>query len=111
MLKNLKKLREERGISQLKLAEILSTSQQSINQYENRDIEPDIATLKAIALYFDTTIDYLVGNTLIKNKAIDDKRILCDEAEVRLINKYREFSPENRDVIDKLFSMLYNHQI
>lgn len=34
MLKNLKKLREEKGISQKQLADVISVSQQSINKYE-----------------------------------------------------------------------------
>ena len=56
MLKNLKALRKEYNISQQQLANIIGVSQQSINKYENHNVEPDIETLKAIA-----TIDFLVG--------------------------------------------------
>ena len=63
MVKNLKKLRMEKGISQQALAEKIGISQQSINKYENHKIEPDISTLIAMANYFDTTVDYLVGRT------------------------------------------------
>ena len=45
MLVNLKKLREEASVSQKALAEAVGVSQQSINKYENHNIEPDIETL------------------------------------------------------------------
>lgn len=61
MIKNLKKLRNQYGISQQQLANAVGVSQQSINKYENHKSEPDIETLKAIAVFFNTSIDYLVG--------------------------------------------------
>lgn len=63
MIKNLRKLRESRGISQQKLADILGITQQSIYKYEKLKIEPDIGTLILLADYFGTTVDYLVGHT------------------------------------------------
>lgn len=63
MLENLKLLRSAAGISQKALAEAIGISQQSINKYENHNIEPDIATLSRIADYFHVSIDYLVGRT------------------------------------------------
>ena len=61
MIKNLKALLKEYNISQQQLANIIGVSQQSINKYENHNVEPDIETLKAIATFFNTTIDFLVG--------------------------------------------------
>lgn len=60
-IKNLKTLRESRNISQQKLASIIKVTQQSVYKYENNLAEPSFATLIAIADYFDTTIDYLIG--------------------------------------------------
>ena len=61
MIKNLKALRKEYNISHQQLPNIIGVSQQSINKYENHNVEPDIETLKAIATFFNTTIDFLVG--------------------------------------------------
>ena len=61
MVANLKKLRSEYNISQQQLADVIGVSQQSINKYENHKIEPDIETLKTMANFFNTSIDYLVG--------------------------------------------------
>ena len=61
LLANLKKLRKKYNISQQQLADVDVVSQQSINKYENHNIEPDIATLKTMADFFNTSIDYIVG--------------------------------------------------
>ena len=63
MVENLKLLRQEHGVSQRELAEAVGVSQQSINKYENHAIEPDIATLIALADYFDVSIDYILERT------------------------------------------------
>lgn len=62
----LKELRKKKGISQLKLALDLNTSQNTISRYETGEREPGIAELIKIADYFGVSIDYLVGRT---NKA------------------------------------------
>ena len=49
MLKNLKKLRLRKGLSQQRLADIIGVSQQSVNKYENHSIEPDMDTLISLA--------------------------------------------------------------
>ena len=65
-MKRLKELREEKGISQQKLADEFHTSQQSIWKYENGLSEPDIKTLMQFADFFDVSVDYLIGVSDIK---------------------------------------------
>lgn len=60
MLPRLRQLRQEQAISQQQLAMKLGLSQQSINKYENHQIEPDITTLCKMADLFNTTVDYIV---------------------------------------------------
>ena len=67
MLRKLKQLRQEYGISQQRLADAIGVSQPSINKYENHNIEPDIEILKRIADYFDTSIDFLVERTEVRH--------------------------------------------
>jgi transcriptional regulator with XRE-family HTH domain len=72
----LRKLREERGLLQRQLADILKLTQQTISLYESNQREPDAETLKKIADFFNTTIDYLLGRTDDPNppeKTIDDE--------------------------------------
>lgn len=58
---NLKYLRQERGIGQVKLAEDLGVGKGTISLWENGLREPSMSSLIAIASYFGVTIDYLVG--------------------------------------------------
>lgn len=102
MLTRIKLLRQERGLSQRALADLLGISQQSINKYENHNIEPDIGMLRQIADVFGVSIDYLVERT--------DERLLpllseatasaltC--AECHLVANYRQLSPDERLSID-----------
>ena len=61
MLKNLKNLRKELGLSQKQIADILHISQQTYSDYENCKTEPTSETLIAIANYFEVTVDELLG--------------------------------------------------
>ena len=59
---NLKLLRKELGISQQCLADKFNVSQQSIYKYEHSLAEPDIFTLKQMADFFHTSVDFLIGH-------------------------------------------------
>lgn len=59
----LKELRKKKGISQLRLATELNTTQNTISRYETGEREPGIAELIKIADYFNVSVDYLIGRT------------------------------------------------
>ena len=59
----LKEIRKSKGISQLKLALDLNTSQNTISRYETGEREPSITELKKIADYFGISVDYLLERT------------------------------------------------
>ena len=54
-------LRKDRGISQEELADVLLTSRQAISKWERGESDPDINRLKDLAIYFNVSIDYLLG--------------------------------------------------
>lgn len=99
MIKNLKSLRQRAGISQQQLADVILVSQQSVNKYENHDVEPDISTLIKIADYFEVSLDYLVGRTNIAEMM--DKTCMSDlSAEERIfVNNFRELNPKQKNCI------------
>lgn len=101
-MKNLKLLRTQKGLSQQKLADILHTSQQSIYKYENNITTPDIETLKRIADFFETSIDYIVGYTELPHKIEPTVDMTLNHDEMALIEKYRNLSPKRRSVIHLL---------
>ena len=59
----LKSLRESRRIYQREMAEQLGLSFRGYQGYETNQTEPKLATLIAIADYYNVSIDYLVGRT------------------------------------------------
>lgn len=63
MVKNLRALRLQKGVSQQAVADHLGLTQQSVYRYEKDKFEPDIGTLIALADYFGTTVDFLIGRT------------------------------------------------
>lgn len=100
MLENLKALREAAAVSQKQLAEAIGVSQQSINKYENHNIEPDIETMIRIADYFDTSVDYLIGHTSIKHKIENVTAYELNEEESRIVDRYRKLSPKQRFCVE-----------
>ena len=63
MLQRLKDFREDKDISQKKMAEILNVAQTTKSDYEKGKINIPLNTLKKLALFFDTSIDYLLELT------------------------------------------------
>lgn len=59
----LKSLRKAKNITQLHLATILKTNQNTISRYETGEREPGINDIIAIANYFNVSVDYLLGVT------------------------------------------------
>ena len=94
MLQNLKQLREKHHVTQQQLASAVGVSQQSINKYENHNIEPDIDTLIAIADYFHISVDYLLGHVYIPEDTIGSSMLTQEELD--LISKYRYLSPKEK---------------
>lgn len=73
MLKDiLKSMREERNLTQKELSKILKVSQQTIGSWETGRTEPNNATLKKIAEFFNVSVDYILGRCTISEVSIND---------------------------------------
>lgn len=106
MLTNLRSLRNEQGVSQKELADALGTSQQSITQYENQKVEPDIYMLSRMADYFNTSIDYLVGRTEIRGRTECAAVAEISREESEMICCYRKLNEEQRACIKTVMDTL-----
>lgn len=102
MLENLRMLREEKGLTQKQLAEAIGVSQQSINKYENHNIEPDIQTMVRIADLFQTSVDYLVGHSEIRGRIEPVRPFELNDEEARLLLRYRELNGKQRALVDSV---------
>lgn len=63
MHERIRDLREDRDLSQKELAGILSVAQTTYSDYERGKINIPIDTLKKLALFYNTSIDYLLELT------------------------------------------------
>ena len=61
--KRLKDLRIEKGLTQQQLANDLKVDRTTVMKWERGERETSFAMLIKIARYFDTSCDYLIGNT------------------------------------------------
>lgn len=59
----IKDMREDRDLLQKDVADFLNISQTNYSKYELGKINIPINTLKKMAIFFDTSIDYLLGLT------------------------------------------------
>ena len=59
----IKDMREDRDLLQKDVADFLNISQTNYSKYELGKINIPIITLKKMAIFFDTSIDYLLGLT------------------------------------------------
>lgn len=69
----LRRLRQEKDMSQEDLARTLGYTKTAISQYELGKRTPDYATLNRIAEYFDTSADYLLGRTTLRKRTPDEQ--------------------------------------
>ncbi|MFQ8759294.1 MAG: helix-turn-helix domain-containing protein [Intestinimonas sp.] len=88
----LRTLREGLGISQAKFAEIIGSTQSSINRYENGQATPTVELLRKYADYFDVSMDYIFAR--------------CDEPQGKL---YQAKPPvENNPELAKFVEMCFD---
>ncbi len=63
MLERLRGLREDKDLSQAEMAEILRVSQSTYSDYELEKLNIPIVSLRRLAEFFETSIDYILEVT------------------------------------------------
>lgn len=106
MLENLRLLRTKLNISQAKLGDAVGLTQQSINQYENHSVEPDIGTLIRLADFFGTSVDFLVGHTDIRRPVENTQPYDLNAREGMLITRYRLLTESQKSCVDTVAETL-----
>lgn len=62
-MERIRNLREDKDLSQNEIAKILNCSQTTYSRYETGDLNIPVDSLIKLAIYFNTSIDYLTGLT------------------------------------------------
>lgn len=107
----IRKLREDRDMTQVELADKVDASKQTVYKYENNvvtNIPSD--TIEKIAKVFNVSEAYLMGweieSKFSKDRALLEVQITDDEALMRRLKNYMELTEEKKklilDMIDNL---------
>ncbi len=90
----IKELREERGLSQAKLAKELGVGTGSVGMWESTQEIPPVKKLLVIADYFGVSLDYLVGRSDVKFPSAADRDPFFAE--------YAALSPARKELLKNL---------
>ena len=96
--KTIKKIREEKGLTQQQIAQIVLMQRSNYSKVESGERELSIDAIHKVAQYFNMTIDELVNfdGALPKDITIEDKSLL---QQVQLISQLEE---EEKNVVFKM---------
>ena len=104
-LDNLRKIREKRNITQVKLATDLGVTQELISRYELGSSFPQVHMLINLSQYFNCSVDYLLGLTDIETPI----KYLSNNYNTDIISKYNSLSNKDKSHIDSYISFLSNN--
>lgn len=86
---NLRTLIEERDMTQKELAMKLNIAPSTMGSYVQNTREPDFATLRSIAKYFNVSLDYLLDNHTAKT---------ATHSEAELLRIFRSLDPSQQEI-------------
>lgn len=61
--RRLRELREEKGVSQQEVGNLVRMSKMAVSHWEKGHSEPSISQLITLSNFFEVTVDYLIGKT------------------------------------------------
>lgn len=76
----IKKLRDEKNISQTELARIIGVSVGAVGNWESGTRRPDFQSLSKLAKYFGVWTDYLLGNADCPNYTPNSNQLYAKKA-------------------------------
>lgn len=91
-------LRKEKGMSQIALSIKLNVSQKMISAYETGKSEPSIETLKSLADIFNTSVDYIIGYSDIRQPLDKIVQTSLSVDECDLIDGFRTFDKKRQHI-------------
>jgi len=71
---SIKKLREEKGMTQDELAEKLNVTRQAVSNWETGKTQPDIETLTKLAEIFDVSVERIIYGSERKERIVQVSR-------------------------------------
>lgn len=95
-MNNIKKLREKRDITQVRLSTAINVSQETISAYESGKSMPSAETLVRIADFLNTSTDYLLGRISNDSSLIQIMNDKVEEDINELLSNYVRLSNDKK---------------
>ena len=96
-MNRIKQLRMEAGILQADLAQQLKVRQNTVSTWETGRSEPDLDALRELSRIFDVSIDYILGNTDIKNPLTSEDMNGLTEKQIKILEMMGELPEQDQD--------------
>lgn len=91
-MRNLREIRRQKGITQVKLSTVLEVSQETVSAYENCKSLPSAETLCRMADFLGVSTDFLLDRTDVPYPLTYS----LEEEEAELISYYRKLNLRQR---------------
>ena len=98
----LKALREEKGLTQEKLANMINVTKSTISYYENDERVPTVSNLCELVKVFNVSFDYLMGNDqfeIAEGSETENYGMYMAKEELEFIKEIRHYSDFHSEVI------------
>lgn len=100
--KNIKKIREQKGITQQQLADLVNMHRSNYSKVESGQRELSIAALSKVAKHFGMTLDELVN---FKGKVPTEEKIE-DKAALEQLRLIQSLEPEDKAMVFRLLDTI-----
>lgn len=102
----LKKIRQDKNLTQEDLAKKLNISRSNIANYENDKNMPSVDILEKLSKIFDCSIDYLLGKSNIRNP----EKINIEDADIAFVSGMKGLNETNKMIIKNTLEALLAKQ-
>ena len=109
----LRYIREQRGITQEELAELLGTSKQVISRYEKNQRTPKITIAQKYSEQLNVSLNYLIDDSIeVQNlkKCDASETVTFDDFTYAMHNEAKDLSPENKQKLLELAQFFKEQQ-
>lgn len=105
----LKLLREEEGISQKTLAKSVGVSQSAVAQWESGSRKPTADAVVAVARYFDTSADFLLGLVDERLRLVPYYKGLSEREQI-FMQAYSQLTSEQKNAVGEMVRLLLENK-
>lgn len=100
IMDRLKELREEKGYTQSKVAELIGVQRYTYAKWEQGRVEPSICDLIKLSSVFNVSIDYMVGKTDDFGISVGGENgVILNADEEELVKAYRKLSSSTKSAM------------